>query len=469
LALLALPNCALWKGQPAEPLAFESLTSDKAGPLAARTLSIRWTASAIGGVGDLNYEFRTLQRKVETIEQAGPSATWDWNPGVDGVFRVKVVITDSTGAVVESGWSPKYEILPAVKRGDLIAVLPVDNLTGRRAPLGAVEAVLRAQLDRRGFRIVGDRALEKVMKRYRVRNTGSLSSRASQALEEEAGAVGVLMTSLEVFYDGQSPRISLMSRLVVGGDRSEIAWMDGVGLAGDGHPGLLARGRIDEFDSLLEIAARCLVDSLAISFFETGAPDPSNTRSEFNQCDSRGDVVYSPPEANEKMKFRPRKSFGSPIADIDKRYSMAVIPFLNLSQKKNAGRILELHFVNQLFRNESLSVVEPGLVREQLLKHRVVMPAGPSLENTEALSNDDSLGVDLVLSGVVFDYQDAVGIPKVDFSVTMFEKESGRVVWSSRSYGTGDEGVLFFDLGTVHTAHQLASELVRGTIAASSQ
>jgi TolB-like protein len=162
-------------------------------------------------------------------------------------------------------------------------------------------------------------------------------------------------------------------------------------------------------------------------------------------------------------------SFGSPIADLDRRYSMAVIPFLNLSQRKNAGRILELHFVNQLFRNDSLSIVEPGLVREELLEHRVVMAAGPSLENAEVLSNDESLGVDLVFSGVVFDYQDAFGIPKVDFSVTMIEKESRRVVWSSRSHGTGEDGVLFFDLGMVHTAHQLASEMARGTSEALSQ
>jgi TolB-like protein len=469
LTLLTLPNCALWKGQPAEPLAFGSLISDKTGPLAARSTSIRWTASATGGVGGLNYEFRTLRGKAETIEQAGPSSTWDWNPSVDGAFRVKVAITDSTGAVVESGWSPKYAILPAAKHGDLIAVLPVDNLTGTSAPLGAVEAVLRSHLDRRGFRIVDDQTLAKVMHRYRIRNTGSLNSRIFAALKEETGAAGVLLTSLEVFYDDQFPRISLLSRLVVGGDRPEIAWMDGVGLAGEGHPGLLARGRIGEIDGLLEIATRCLVDSLAISFFEPEVPDPSNTRNELNECDSRGDVVYSPPEANGKRKFHPRMSFGSPIADLDRRYSMAVIPFLNLSQRKNAGRILELHFVNQLFRNDSLSIVEPGLVREELLEHRVVMAAGPSLENAEVLSNDESLGVDLVLSGVVFDYQDAFGIPKVDFSVTMIEKESRRVVWSSRSHGTGEDGVLFFDLGMVHTAHQLASEMARGTSEALSQ
>ena len=341
----------------------------------------------------------------------------------------------------------------AVKQNDLIAVLPIDNLTGTGAPLDVVEAAMRAHLDRRGVRVVDDETLARVMKRYRVRNTGSLSSGFSRALREEAGATAVLVTSLEVFYPDEFPRISLQSRLIASGDSPEILWMDGVGLA----------GLVFEVGGLLDIGARCLVDSLALSLAEAQVSEHPDARTGFNQCDSRGEIVYFPLGAEVKKKFRPRMSFGSPIPDPNRRYSVAVIPFLNLSQRRNAGKILELHFVNQLLRSEALSVVEPGLVREELLEHRVVMEAGPSLENAEVLSNDESLGVDLVLSGVVFDYQDSFGIPKVDFSVTMIDKVSHRVVWSSRSHNTGAEGVWFFDAGMVHTAYQLASEMARGT------
>jgi TolB-like protein len=384
---------------------------------------------------------------------------------------VKVTITDSAGARVESGWSPAFVILPAVSHDDLIAVLPIDNLTGTRAPLGTVGSVLRAHLDRRGFRLVDAKALAKVMKRYRVRNTGSLNSRISRVFREETGAAGVLMTSLEVYFKERSPRISLMSRLVVSGDRPEIVWTDGVGLAGDGHPGLLAVGRITEIDALLELAAGCLVDSLAESLSETRVSEFRDYRNDFNQCDSRADVVSVAPGAKGNRKFRPRRTYRSPNVDTNRRYSVAVIPFLNLSQRRNAGKIIALHLVNQLFRNESFSVVEPGIVREELLEHRVIMQAGPSLANAKVLTNDGSLGADLVLSGTVFDYQGAVGIPKVDFSVKAIEKESLKVAWSSRSHNTGDLGLRFFNLGnvrlfnlgTVHTAHQLASEMARGT------
>jgi len=348
-------------------------------------------------------------------------------------------------------------------QGDLIAVLPVDNLTGGNAPLEIVETALRTHLDRSGFRIVDGDLLARVMKRYRIRNTGALDSRSYRALKEETGAAGILITSLEGLSDDSPPKLALMSRLVIVDDRPEIAWMDGIGLDGGAHPGLLGIGWIDQIGELMELAAGCLAESLAHSVSEAKAVAPPPSRSEWTRCDSRGDVESSAAGARGSQRYQPRNTFRSPKLDTDRRSSVAVIPFLNLSQKKNAGKILELHFVNQLLRRTSLSVAEPGLVTEALLAHRAVMEAGPSLENAEALTNDDSLGADLVLSGIVFDYQDGIGIPKVDFSVTIIDKENQKVVWSSRSDSTGDEGVFFFDLGTVYTAHQLTSEMARGT------
>ena len=351
----------------------------------------------------------------------------------------------------------------AASDGDLIAVLPIDNLTGTNAPLEIVETALREHLDRSGLRIVDGDSLARVMKRYRIRNTGALDERTFRALKEETGATGILITSLEGYADDSPPKLALMSRLVVVGDRPEIAWMDGIGLDGGAHPGLLGIGRIGQIDELVELAAGCLVNSMASSVFGPQTTAPAQSRSEWTRCDSRGDVVRSAAGVLEEHKYQPRNTFRSPILDTDRRSSVAVIPFLNLSQKKNAGKILELHFVNQLLRNTSLAVTEPGLVTEALLAHRAVMEAGPSLENAEALTSDDSLGVDLVLSGVVFDYQDGIGIPKVDFSVTIIDKENRKIVWSSRSDSTGDEGVFFFDLGTVYTAHQLAADMARAT------
>ena len=142
---------------------------------------------------------------------------------------------------------------------------------------------------------------------------------------------------------------------------------------------------------------------------------------------------------------------------------MAIIPFLNLSDRNNAGKIAALHFVKHLIHSDTFAVVEPGLLREQLLRFRMIMQAGPSLANVDLISSKGALGVDLVFSGIVFDYQDGFGIPKADFSVKVIEATSRKTVWSSRSHNTGGDGVYFFDVGRVHTAHHLASEMAWGT------
>jgi TolB-like protein len=241
--------------------------------------------------------------------------------------------------------------------------------------------------------------------------------------------------------------------------------MDGVGLAGDGAPGLLALGLVHDPEILLSRAIRIVVDSLEREFPQAGAAARAASREEFGSPDSGGGdaVSASREERRGKRRYRPRPFFRSPMLDPKKGTSVAVIPFLNLSERRNAGTILAFHFVDQLLRNELLTVIEPGLVREELLKYRLVMTAGPSFANAQILSSPQSLKADLVLSGEVFEYQDSVGVPVVDFSVKVIERTSRRLVWSSRSHNTGDQAVFFFDAGMVDTAHRLASEMARGT------
>lgn len=353
---------------------------------------------------------------------------------------------------------------PTVAAGDLIAIFPVDNLTGDRAPVDIVGGLLRTKLEERGLRLIDDETIEEFMREHRVRDTGGVDSRVSDGLKEQTGASALLLTSLELFQDQGSPRVAMFSRLVSTGARPQIVWMDGVGMAGDEFPGLLAIGRIDDPHLLLEMAVTCIADSMVQALPAAAEPGATAARSDLPDCGPRGDVVLSSKDARAKRRHRPSMSFRSPAIEPNRRYKVAVIPFLNLSDRRNAGRILALHFVNQLSRSEFLTVVEPGIVREELLEHRIIMEAGPSLENAEVLSSDESLGADLVFSGSVFDYQDAVGVPKGDFSVTLIEKGSLRVVASFHSQNTGEDGVLFFGQGGIHTAHRLAAEMAKATI-----
>ena len=93
------------------------------------------------------------------------------------------------------------------------------------------------------------------------------------------------------------------------------------------------------------------------------------------------------------------------------------------------------------------------------------MEGGLSLPQADILHA--ALDVDLVLTGIVTEYQDfigGVGNPKVEFSTRVFDMKTRQIVWSSSSYNEGDDGVFFFNLGKVNTAHRMASGMVRSVV-----
>ena len=288
--------------------------------------------------------------------------------------------------------------------------------------------------------VLPEETLEKFMARHRVRYTGGIDRITAKEFKDEVNSQGVLITSLELYNEVNPPKIALTSRLVSTGDDPVILWMDGVGLAGDDSPGILDLGLIEDPKTLQKKALSRLLDSLRESFS--------------GRKESKGLEV--------KRKFRPKISFRSPVMEGKRKYTVAVVPFFNRSDRKYGAEIMSLHFVRHLKEFEEFDVVEPGVVRQQFLSLRIVMDQGVSLADADAIFA--MLNVDLVVTGQVLDYQDyqgSFGKPKVDFTAEVIERKSREVVWSSTSYNTGDDGVLFFDWGRVNTAYAMASQMVR--------
>jgi len=121
-----------------------------------------------------------------------------------------------------------------------------------------------------------------------------------------------------------------------------------------------------------------------------------------------------------------------------------------------------LHFVMQMMKLKNFDVIEPGIIRQELLKMRIIMDAGISLSDADLILN--GLNADLMLSGRVMSYEDYIGSfgrTKVDFSAQLLNKAGKKVVWASKSYNEGDDRVFLFDWGKVNTASAMASEMVR--------
>jgi hypothetical protein len=337
-----------------------------------------------------------------------------------------------------------HAVRPAVTglKNAMVAVLPIENLTGTTAPLAEIRRTYIEKLKAHGVAVLGDDVLDPFMAKHRVRFTGGIDKKTASQFAEEIGVQSVLITSLELYSAAGPPKIAIVSRLVAAGPDPEIKWMGDCGSAGDDHPGLLGLGIILDPGKLADIALERLSDSMTASL-----------------------AGSAPEEGGGRKKFRPKYYYKSAELDVARRYKVAVAPFFNRSGRRDAGEIMMLQFVEQLYKIPGVEVIEPGVVREQMLNLRIVMDEGLNLSNAELIMS--TLNADLIFTGRVFDYQDyqgSIGAPMADFTVQAIERKSMRVVWSSKSRNQGDQGVFFFGIGKVNTADKMVSEMVNDVV-----
>jgi hypothetical protein len=298
-------------------------------------------------------------------------------------------------------------------------------------------------LEKSGVKILPFDRLEAFIVRHRLRYIGGMSHDTARIFQTETGADMALFTALEYYNDQSPPKIALSARLVTTGDRPQILWMDGVGAAGDDAPGFLELSLVEDPDILLRQAISRLTASLVNHL-----------------------ANQAPAAADDRRSFEPQTVFNSRLLLPDRMYTVVVLPFLNLSSRRHAGEMMMGHFTAALKQVADMQPVEPGQVRQTLLKFRIVMHDGLSLADATALFS--RMNVDLILSGRVFDYEDyqgAGGPAKVCFSASLIEHQTREIAWAASSCRKGTDGVAVFDLGTIRTAHALAAAMAHGAVA----
>lgn len=338
----------------------------------------------------------------------------------------------------------------AVPVGREIAVLPLVNRTGGVAPVSEIRDALAASLEERGLAVLERNTLERFMRARRMRYTGGISREMARALRAETGARAVLVTSLDLYQESNPPKAGMISRLVSTGEVPRVLWMDSAQRTGDESPGLLELGVITESQPVMDLVIERLTDSLS------------------RRAAGAGRDVRDRGLEKTRRRYRPKVSYASldrGFNGVAKR-SIAVLPFANESTTRHAGEIL----TDQLVRHLAMAgapVIEPGVVRQMMLEARQIQPKGPSIPQVDILRA--SLDVDAVVYGEVAHYQEAAGgtlAPVLGFSLRAVDTESQQVFWSSVSHTKGDDGVFFFDVGEIASAHRLASELSRAIVVA---
>jgi hypothetical protein len=234
----------------------------------------------------------------------------------------------------------------------LVAVFPLHNLSGAPAPLRDIQQALVQSLAKRGIHAVDEEVLERWMVDHRMRHVGGIDQYTAQILRQSLRVKAVLITSLELYSDKPPPKIALVSRLVSTGDDMAVWWADGIGLAGDDHPGILGLSLIEDPKDLVDKAIASLSASLARHLSEKG----------------RG--TYAGKRRN---RFRPRFVHSDAVIVPGASYEVAITPFFNVSERKHAGEIVALHFVAGMRELEGFAVIESGIVRQALLGLRLLV------------------------------------------------------------------------------------------------
>ncbi len=327
-----------------------------------------------------------------------------------------------------------------------VAVFFPENLSGRPVPLKAVREALIKGITSMGISVLDDASLERFMLRHRIRYIGGIDNDSARALKAEENIGAVLISSVAHYDDSFPPKLAVVARLVSTGERPAIMWMDSASVSGDDSRGLLGIGLITDPTELREKVIGSLLRSLQMHL-------------------SGGQKTAVPV----KGRYGPKIFYRSESFPAGNRYVVGVAPFFNLSGRKYGGEIMVLHFIEELVRR-GFDVVEPGIVRQRLLNMRIIMNEGISLQEADLISL--ALKADLIFAGKVNDYQDYAGdtgTAKVDFLVLVIEKMTKKVLWASKSYNRGDDGVFFFDRGLVSTAGRLSAFMTSAVVNRMSQ
>jgi len=139
---------------------------------------------------------------------------------------------------------------------------------------------------------------------------------------------------------------------------------------------------------------------------------------------------------------------------------IAVLPFYNISGRRDAGKMVANNFVTELFLGGRYRVEEPGNILQFMVQENINVVGEMGIDRIKILGR--RLGVDAVLVGIVDVFDDgARNTPRVSITARLVESESGNIVWSEQLSKDGDDYIIAFGVGKIRSANALAQKVIR--------
>ena len=296
-----------------------------------------------------------------------------------------------------------------------IALLPLENLTDERDLLKYISPAITYQLEQKGFEVIYGDDLKGFLCEKRVRSDGQVSSEIAGALRDEFDVKAILTGSVLSFSTDDNPQFGILIRLIEASS-GVILWADYASATGDDFTTILGLGKIKSIYSLIPK----VMDNLFASFHER--------------------VLYKTESSSHKV---------------------AVLPFQNNSEFKNAGKIAMYLFLVEMLKNQKYEPIEYGNTRNQIINLQIRNRGAMDYESIRALS--EPLGAGGVLLGVVDTYSrglDVASSPQVTITARLIDSGKSRIVWYNTHQLSGEDEVIALDWGRVRSIHKVAHNVV---------
>ena len=313
---------------------------------------------------------------------------------------------------------------PADRR---LALMPIRDRVGDTRLVRTTFELLQQELTRRGT-LIDAAATRDAARRVRLRNADTASPDALRRLGAELRAEWIVSATVHEAVRAGVPRLTMSAR-VLDPETGELYWAGFEAASGLDRRGLLDLGVVSEIDTLLgRVTPRLLEDLPAV-----------------------GQPVT--------------KSATAKKIDASRVGTVALVPLAGLAKY---GATVSAEAVTEAVRATAfrygLRLASPNGVSRALRSGRAVWG---EVDEPIRVALRKSLGADMILTGVVEDYQAGSGSdpkPRVSVAIRLVDARTGRLVWAKGIERGGADRPRLFKTGRIYSGGVLSRRVVESLL-----
>lgn len=144
------------------------------------------------------------------------------------------------------------------------------------------------------------------------------------------------------------------------------------------------------------------------------------------------------------------------VLDIKK---VAVFPFKNLTEIKDAGKIVSEIFISELHKSRLFIVEEPANISRFILQEKITTIGELDIESALVLGRRLKTEYVLFASVEEFGLDRRKGTPVIALSARLINTTTGDIYWYNYSREYGDDYRIIFNYGTIHSVSKLVKKV----------